>query len=147
LTWLKVDRRAFYRRRVVALVTAAVIGLIAAPWLGVLRAMGVTAALGVWGLISGHLYVASLGWARTDHVIAFKRGWIRRSLVIVPLAKIQAIELDESPFDRRHEMASLSVDTAGAGANSVDIPYLSRSVAEQARVTLAHAAAATEFRW
>jgi putative membrane protein len=147
LTWMNVDRRAFHRRRVVALVTAAVIGLLAAPWLGVMRAVGITAALAALGLISGHLYVASLGWARTDRVIAFKSGWLRRSLVIVPLAKIQAVELDESPFDRRHQMASLAVDTAGAGANSIDIPYLSRPVAEDARMTLAHEAAATVFRW
>ena len=147
LSWLKVDARAFYRRRVVALVTAVVIGLLAGPWLGVVRAMGLTAALAVLGLISGHLYVASLGWARTDRLIAFKSGWFRRSLVIVPLAKIQAVDLGESPFDRRHRMASLSVDTAGAGAHRIDIPYLSRHVAEEARMTVAQQAAATVFRW
>ena len=147
LTWMKVDPRAFYRRRVVALGTATVIGALTAPWLGVMWAMSLTAALAVLWLISGHMYVASLGWARTDRVIAFKSGWLRRSLVIVPLAKIQAVELGESPFDRRHRMASLSVDTAGAGAHSIDIPYLSRSVAEEARITLSHEAAATVFRW
>ena len=147
LTWMPVDQRAFYRRRVVALATAVAMGLFAAPWLGVMWGVVVTAALAVLGLIHGHLYVASLGWARTDRVIAFKSGWLRRSLVIVPLAKIQAVELVESPFDRRHQMASLSVDTAGAGAHSVDIPYLSRSVADESRMTLAHEAAATVFRW
>ena len=65
----------------------------------------------------------------------------------MPLTKIQAVELDESPFDRRHQMASLAVDTAGAGAHKIDIPYLSRPTAEDARMTLAHEAAATVFRW
>ncbi len=147
LSWMKVDARAFYRRRVVALVTAAVIGAIAAPWLGAMWALTLTAVLAVLGLIHGHLYVASLAWAKTDRVIAFRSGWLRRSLVIVPTAKIQAVELDESPFDRRHRMASLSVDTAGAGAHRIAIPYLSRPAAEEARMTLAHEAAATVFRW
>ncbi|HUR19236.1 MAG TPA: PH domain-containing protein [Vicinamibacterales bacterium] len=147
LTWMDVDARAFRRRRVVALVTSALIGVIAAPWLGALWSMGLTGAVAVLCLAHGHLYVASLGWAKTDRVVAFKSGWFHRSLLIVPLAKIQAVELDESPFDRRHHMASLSVDTAGAGGHTIDIPYLSRAVAEDARVSLAHEAAATVFRW
>lgn len=147
LTWMKVDAGAFRRRRVVALVTALLLGASTAPWLGAMWSIGVTIVLAVLGLVNGHLYVASLGWAKTDRVVAFKSGWFHRSQVIVPLAKIQAVELDESPFDRRHHMASLSVDTAGAGAKSIDIPYLSRPVAEAARVTLAHEAAATVFRW
>jgi putative membrane protein len=147
LAWMKVHPRAFHRRRVVALVTAAVIGALSVPWLGVMWAIILTAALAVLGLINGHLYVASLAWASTDRVVAFKSGWLHRSLVIVPLTKIQAVELDESPFDRRHQMASLAVDTAGAGAHSIDIPYLSRAVAEDTRITLAHAAAATVFHW
>lgn len=147
LSWMKVDARAFRRRRVVALVTAALLGALSAPWLEPMWSIGLTVALAVLGLINGHLYVASLAWAKTDRVVAFKSGWFHRSLTIVPLAKIQAVELDESPFDRRHRMASLAVDTAGAGGNRIDIPYLSRSVAEEARMTLAHEAAATVFRW
>jgi putative membrane protein len=147
LPWMRVDPRAYRRRRVIALVTAGVLGGATAPWLGAMWALGVTAVLAVLGLIHGHLYVATMGWAKTDRVIAFKRGWLGRTLVIVPLSKIQAVQLEESPFDRRHHMASLSVDTAGAGANRVDIPYLSRPVAEEARLTLANEAAATVFRW
>ncbi|MEO6224068.1 MAG: PH domain-containing protein [Vicinamibacterales bacterium] len=147
LQWMKVDVRAFRRRRVVALVTAFLVGAATAPWLSLFWVLGVTAALAVAGLVHGHLLVATMGWAKTDRIIAFKRGWLRRSLVIVPLSKVQAVELDESPFDRRHHMASLSVDSAGAGAVKIAIPYLSRRVAEEARMTLAHEAAATVFRW
>lgn len=147
LTWMKVDRRAYHRRRVVALVTAVVIGAMLAPWLSTRWMLTVTAVLAVLGLINGHLYVAGLAWARTERVIAFKRGWIRRVVIVAPLAKVQAVELSESPFDRRHQMASLSVDTAGAGGRHIDIPYLSRDVADGARIVLAHQAAATIFRW
>ena len=147
LPWQRVGARAFRRRRVRALVTAAVIGAATAPWLGAGWTAGVTVALASLGLINAQLAVAALAWAKTDRVIAFKSGWLRRYLIIVPLSKIQAVELDESPFDRRHNMASLCVDTAGAGGHRLDIPYLSRPIAEEARMTLAHEAAATVFRW
>jgi putative membrane protein len=147
LSWMPVDPIAFYRRRVVAIVTAIVLGAAVAPWFGAVWALGAIAMLAVMGLINAQLYVSSLGWARTERIVAFRRGWLRRTVVVVPLAKIQAVELVESPFDRRHKSASLSVDTAGAGSNTVAIPYLSRHVAEDARATLAHEAATTVFRW
>jgi putative membrane protein len=147
LPWKGVEPGAVRRRSVVALWSAVVLGGASAPWLGFGWAAGVIALLAVLGLVNARLYVASLGWAKTDRLIAFRSGWIRRSMTIVPLAKIQAVELDESPFDRRHHMASLRVDTAGAGAHRIDIPYLARPTAEDARVVLAHEAAGTVFRW
>jgi putative membrane protein len=147
LTWMRVHPRAIRRRRVVAAVTAIIIGALTAPFLGIKWAAAIAVTLLILGLVNAQLYVASLGWAKTDRIVAFRSGWFHRSTIIVPLAKIQAVELDESPFDRRHSMASLSVDTAGAGGHSIDIPYLSRPVAEEARMTLAHEAASTVFRW
>jgi len=147
LPWQSVDPRGYRRRRVVALVLAVVLGGMASPWLGLASSLGVTALLAVLGLINAQLSVRALGWAQTDRVIAFRRGWFRRTVIVVPLSKIQAVELDETPFDRRHNMASLAVDTAGGGSNGIDIPYLSRPVADAARVVLAREAAATVFRW
>lgn len=147
LPWKGVEPGAVRRRSVVALGVAVVLGGASAPWLGFGWAAGVIALLAVLGLINARLTVAALGWAQTDRLIAFKSGWIRRSMTIVPFSKIQAVELDESPFDRRHHMASLRVDTAGAGAHRIDIPYLARPTAEDARVVLAHEAASTVFHW
>ena len=55
----------------------------------------------------------------------------------------------ESPFDRRHKMASVLIDTAnaGAGQDAIAIPYLQRDVAEDIYGRLSAAAAETEFRW
>ena len=55
----------------------------------------------------------------------------------------------ESPFDRRARMASVRVDTAGAGdaSHRVDIPYLARSTADDLYRRLAGEAARTAFRW
>jgi membrane protein YdbS with pleckstrin-like domain len=79
--------------------------------------------------------------------MAFKKGWLWRVTTVVPINKIQAADFEESPFDRRWQMACLRVDTAGAGAHRIDIPYLDRATADAARVALARDAAATTFRW
>ncbi|NQW04287.1 MAG: PH domain-containing protein [Acidobacteria bacterium] len=147
LSWQPVDPRAFGRRRNLALIWAAFLGGVTAPWVGTWWSLGVALALAAWGMVASRLYVKSLGWARTEQVIAFRSGWIRRAITIVPLEKIQVVDFEESPFDRRWQMACLRVDTAGAGAHRIDIPYLSRQTAEDARLSLAERAAATTFRW
>ena len=68
---------------------------------------------------------------------------------MVRLSKIQAVTLVESPFDRRHKMASVRIDTAnaGAGQDAIAIPYLQRDIAEDIYRRLSAAAAELEFRW
>jgi len=54
--------------------------------------------------------------------------WLRR-LSVTPRNRVQAVRLSTSPFDRRYGMASLVVDTAGARAVHLKIPYLDEDVA------------------
>jgi len=55
----------------------------------------------------------------------------------------------QSPFDRRHRMASLAVDTAGAGTvgNRIQIPFLDARVAESILERLYSETCGNEFRW
>jgi putative membrane protein len=116
--------------------------------------------MGWWGMTSLLLLIpfaflnarrsaAALGWAVTDELVAFKSGWIWRQTTIAPYARVQAVKLRESPFDRRSRMASVKVDTAGAGdlSHRVAIPYLDRAVAEHLWRTLTREAASRSFRW
>lgn len=76
-------------------------------------------------------YMRHTRWALTREALLFKRGWLTRRLSIVPRSRVQVVREVVSPFDRRKFMATLIVDTAGAGATSrvVRIPYLSAVVA------------------
>jgi membrane protein YdbS with pleckstrin-like domain len=95
-----------------------------------------------------HRQVAHLRWVLTDQVVAFRRGWIWRFTTVTPLSRIQAVAQHESPFDRRHRMARVRVDTAGGSeAFRVDVPYLGRDTAAELHRRLATAAAETAFRW
>src|SRR6185436_15453253 len=94
------------------------------------------AVLGVligWAVLGADRTVKSLGWALAEEAIAFRSGWLRRQVTIVPFAKVQAVDLHCSPFDRRAGMARIRVDTAGAGSGShrIEIPYLTRADAER----------------
>jgi membrane protein YdbS with pleckstrin-like domain len=82
------------------------------------------------------MYVRHTGWALQPDVLLFRSGWLTRKLVVVPRDRIQTAHWHESPFDRRYAMASVSIDTAGAGprAAPVRIPYLDKQIA----IELAH---------
>ena len=71
-------------------------------------------------------------WARhaaysvSDGLIAFRGGWLSRHWRFAESRKLQALEFQQSPFDRRHGMATLRFDTAGASEmeRPLSIPYL-----------------------
>jgi membrane protein YdbS with pleckstrin-like domain len=100
-------------------------------------------------IVAARKHVDHLGWAATADVVAFRSGWLWRSVTVARVAKIQSVARIETPFDRRTAMARVRVDTAGAGERShrVDIPYLSREAARDLHDQLATGAATTEFRW
>ena len=71
-------------------------------------------------------YTNHTRWALTRDALLLRSGWLTRRLSIVPRNRIQVVDIDVSPFDRRHRMATLIVDTAGASSMSgpLQIPYL-----------------------
>lgn len=145
--WQPVHPRAFRRRFRAWLVFVALVSLVLTPRLG-WWTIALAAVLAAWLAFVARRQVAHLGWGCTDAVVLFRRGWIWRFTTIVPLSRIQAVTCLESPFDRRHGMARVRVDTAGASeAFRVDVPYLGRDTAIALHGRLAAAAAETAFKW
>jgi putative membrane protein len=148
LEWRLVHPRAFRRAviRPLFLTTALSLALVALLHWWTIVAWGV---LSLWTIATTKRYVDSLRWALTDSTVAFRSGWLWRYLSIAPLAKVQAVSLHESPFDRRHGMATVLVDTAGGhdAPHRVAIPFLPREAAVTLRDHLVASAANTAFRW
>jgi uncharacterized membrane protein YdbT with pleckstrin-like domain len=147
LHWQPPHPRAF-RRAVkpalgVALAAVLLLAAVLRAWALVVLPLAV-----VWAVIAARKHVAHLAWASTDDVVAFRSGWLWSSVTVARVAKIQAVSLFESPFDRRSAMARVRVDTAGAGQTShrVDIPFLARGAASALHDRLAMQAANTAFR-
>jgi len=121
---------------------------------------GSVAAFGIEGLvvlaaglalaaIHARMYLKHTSWSVGDKVIAYRSGWWRRNFSLVRFNKIQSVSIVESPFDRRHGMATLAVDTAGAGraGHRIDIRYLAVSAAREMLERLSLEAGRTAFRW
>lgn len=88
---------------------------------------------GLWALgllplayVRARVWARYSGWALDGGLVAFRQGWLDRHWRFAETRKLHAIELRQSPFDRRHGMASLHLDTAGASPMSppLAIPFL-----------------------
>lgn len=148
VSWRPVELRAFRRVLKQSVLVSILFSL---PFVVPLKAWALVpfAVFLVWGYISSRIYVRNLGWAVTESAVLFRSGWIWRQVSVARFAKIQAVAIHESPFDRRAAMARVRVDTAGAGmtAHRVDIPYLARETARGLYDLLARQAARTAFKW
>jgi len=94
-------------------------------------------------------WVRFAGYSLTDSAVFFRSGWLTHKISVVRFNKMQTVSMTESPFDRQHHMASVAVDTAGAGniGHRVDIPFLDINVARAMLNRLYAECSATEFRW
>ncbi len=137
-------RRVLVRGLAVAAALTLLATLPAGPW-GL--ALAPPAALAAF--LHAHRWVAHAAWSVTAWGVLFRSGWWTRRLAIVPLARIQTVGLGESPFDRRHRMASVRIDTAGGAASgyTIAIPYLEKAVAADVARRLYAEAGGRAFRW
>jgi len=57
---------------------------------------------------------ACAGYAVTDRFVVWRSGWLDKRLSFAQIDKLQGLRWVQSPFDRRHGMAGVRIDTAGA---------------------------------
>lgn len=102
------SRKRLFTRRALVVVTLAVglAALIDVRWLILLLGL-----IPAWLLASAHY--RQLGHARVGSYVLVREGlWTRRTHII-PVRKIQALHLRQSPFQRRLRLGTLSIETAG----------------------------------
>jgi putative membrane protein len=112
-------------------------------------ALAVAAVTFVWSFLHAAMWWKHAAWTIGTTAMAFRSGWWTRRASIVRFAKIQTVSLGQTPFDRRHDMARIAIDTAGAGkaGHRVSVPFLPREVAVELHDRLAVEAAKRSFRW
>jgi len=97
-----------------------------------------------WGILAGPVVAApllflairgsrSLRYSRTEDGVVYRSGIVNKKTSRTFFDRIQSVRLNRSPFDRRWNMAKLSVDTAAAGpaGHTIGVPYLSDEFAEE----------------
>ena len=100
-------------------------------------------------LLGGWLHARTLAWAEGPECVAFRSGWWTRRTSATRFAKVQAVALVETPFDRRHGTATVAVDTAGGLRldHRVRIPFVPAELAREIASRWFARAEAAEFRW
>lgn len=147
--WRPLGRTAPRRFLISALIPAVAFSVIAIAlfdWIGA----GVAAALVSMAVVGGLRRARRAAWAREPWGLVVREGAFSTAEHATFVDKIQAVDLVENPFDRRHRHVTVRVDTAGALARSsadVSIHYLPRETAEALREELVGAAANARFRW
>ncbi len=137
LTALHLDYRKVLRLRgaiqalvLIALAIAAEL-LLPGPR-GLFVAIG--AALGLWlALISPARKFNRWGYRLSEDRLRVISGWLFHSDTVVPLGRVQHIDLDQGPLMRRWNLAQLTLHTAGSHGASISLPGLKHSDASAMR--------------
>lgn len=144
--WQPPHPRAFRRAARLSGSIALLVSIGLYPWFGFWTG-AIFAGLIIRALYGSHLLVANLRWGVTSNAALFKGGRLNRYLAASRFSRIQSVEFDETPFDRRAGMASVSVDTAGAKGPHLYMRYIARDDAEKLYAHLARKSAETAFVW
>lgn len=135
LDWQPLHPRAWIRRcrwPVVIWSALALLGSLAS-WFGLLLWI-----LPIWSVLEARGFARFSRYAITDRYFVWRSGWFEHQTVVLPIDKIQIIQIHHSPFDRRAGMASLALDTMGADSfgQSVSVPYLALGTAHELATNL-----------
>ncbi len=99
-------------------------------WLG-WTGLALLAAAGLaWPAIS----VPRKAWAIREHDMLYRSGVLWRTVTAVPFNRIQHVETESTPLDRRFGLAALKLYTAGTASGDLKIHGLPADVAEGVRV-------------
>jgi putative membrane protein len=119
------------------------------PMAGWRAALSVLAAGTPLAILLGGKQAKAMRYATPAALVLLKAGWLRRTLLATWIDRVQSVTVSTSPFDRRHGMASVLVDTAAGGTldAKLEIPFLGADTAALVAARLAADAAATRFEW
>lgn len=82
-----------------------------------------------WPLIS----VPKKGYAMRDKDIVYKSGVFWHTVTAIPFNRIQHVEKSSTPLDRRYDLATLQLFTAGGSGGDLKIHGLPANLAEDMR--------------
>ncbi|ADV28711.1 membrane-flanked domain [Pseudoxanthomonas suwonensis 11-1] len=85
----------------------------------------------------GRMRHRRIGWKLDDDGFATRRGGWWRSETLVPVSRVQHLDLERGPLERRLGLATLVVHTAGTRMAAVKLPLLALEDAELLRDRLA----------
>jgi membrane protein YdbS with pleckstrin-like domain len=83
---------------------------------------------------------AAWSYRLSEQVLELRYGVFWKTSVMIPLTRLQHVDLQRGPLDRRFGLASLVVHTAGTSKASHEIPFLAEKTGLELRERLIEAA-------
>jgi uncharacterized protein len=117
------------------IVPAIIAEMVLAEGLPVRGAIAGTALLiGIWlAVIAPPRRWRHWGYAFTGRELHVAHGWWTRVHTIVPVVRVQHIDVARGPFERSFGVARLMLHTAGTDQTVVTLPGITRATAEEIR--------------
>jgi membrane protein YdbS with pleckstrin-like domain len=115
---------------VVPFVAGAVLAVLLSPWLWIVAAAA--AVVFLWTAVLVPRQVRAIGYAERDDDLLIRRGLLFRSLVVVPYGRMQYVDVEAGPLDRKLGIAKVQLHTASASTDA-NIPGLVPEEAERLR--------------
>jgi putative membrane protein len=102
-----------------------------------------------WSAFTAWRHAGCAAWALTGQLVGVREGWLTRHWRFAELDKLQALQLVQSPLDRRCGTATLWLDTAGAAALAppLRIRFLPVAEARALYATLSREVGRRPLRW
>ncbi|HJW45110.1 MAG TPA: PH domain-containing protein [Lysobacter sp.] len=133
-------RTLFALSRVAPLAMPAAVGgfflfhlLDASRVLGAVTGVVLASGLGVW---LGFRQFRHIAWRLDGDGLAIRRGKLWQRETRVPTTRVQHLDLKRGPWQRRRNLATLVVHTAGTRHSAVTVPHLDADDAERLRDVL-----------
>ena len=140
LDWQPVSPRLVTARTVTLLawlvpmtVALAVAAVLATSWLWI--PAGVVAVVIVWGLWLIRRQVSAMSYIELSEDLVIRKGRVFRQVSSIPFGRLQYVDLQSGPLERKLGMATLQIFTASP-STSATIPGLPIEVAEDMRERL-----------
>jgi putative membrane protein len=145
--WQKVSRRAIVRGTTKGTAVCLLLAILSCSlqrnWYGLWPVLFIPAVYALNVMSYRHL-----GYWLGDRFFRMRSGWLNRATHVVPIRNVQSIVVRQTPFDRRHRVATLIIDSAGqthtgGGPRIKNVPWSDTLAVAR---TLAQRAAHTRYR-
>jgi len=120
-------------------VPAAALGIALAQVLDQSRILGALAGLALGLAAGGWLgsrQFRHVAWRLDEDGLAIRRGRMFQRETRVPATRVQHLDLNRGPWQRRRNLATLVVHTAGTRHSAVSVPHLDADDAQRLRDVL-----------
>lgn len=151
LDWLALHPR--FKRRLQVQMLLILLGVVAAPIavslipgmvpLPIILTWSLWSVLGIALLTWPTISLPRRGYVLRDKDILFRKGVVWRSITAIPFNRIQHVETSSTPLDRKFDVATLQLFTAGGSSGDLKIDGLGSDTAEQLRVFVLEKAGAS----